>query len=180
MRLSHFLAALALAATACTAAKPGESKIFRPDVKTPADLAVLPVEDATGHRLTPTEEIRSAATQALLDRGYSVLHDGLVDREVGAGPVEASAAAIPDAGALKITVTNWRERDIEFRGRLRAEFEVVLFGPDGEVLARAGGPGEVRLDGADMDRLQGDARRETLLKSAVGEVLALLPPPPPL
>lgn len=89
----------------------------------PADIAVAPIDNLTGLDLLPTDELRQALAQGLIERLYSPLSIEFVDRHW----VNASfqGADAPDA-TLFVTVTGWNDGSLTSKGELAAGLELRL------------------------------------------------------
>jgi hypothetical protein len=119
----------------------------------PADIAVLPVQDATpgGVLQGQLDALRAEVAAALAKQMYSPLSNSMVDARVGrdvqGSPVDAShvgslAGRCEEDALLGIKVTRWDERSLMQDGRVDFTTEVLLLDAKGRQTLWAG-----RLDG---------------------------------
>ncbi len=138
----------------------------------PADIAILPIEDATSSKVVTShlDAMRAHLAAALIQRHYSPLSQNLIDlrlRETGAGngssPVDAAhqrsvAGRFGEDALLGITITTWDESalmtdaTVAFTVRvslLHSATSQVLWSGIIDGIVRAGGEGVAPLRRAD-------------------------------
>ncbi|MEX1025350.1 MAG: hypothetical protein WD226_09755 [Planctomycetota bacterium] len=89
----------------------------------PADIAVAPIENLTGVEGLPSEAVRAALAEALVQRLYTPLALDYVDAHWVDASFRGSAA--PDA-TLLIKILGWNDSGLTSKGELAAEVELKL------------------------------------------------------
>ena len=130
----------------------------------PADIAILPVEDATPSKVvTPhLDAMRAHLAAALIERHYSPLSQNLIDlrlretgAQIGSSPVDAAhqrsvAGRFGEDALLGVTLLNWDESalmnnaTVTFTARvsmLHSATEKVLWSGTIDGIVRSGGDG---------------------------------------
>lgn len=106
-----FVLALGCAALACAQTGPRRgrdveaSASARLETQTTVDVAVLPIENASGKKSVPNKELRGAFERALVQRRYSPLATEFVDAQI----VDASfrPGSVKEDAQLVVSVDSW-------------------------------------------------------------------------
>lgn len=90
----------------------------------PAEIAVAPIRDQTDAQRVPSEVLRTAFGESLVERRYSPLSNRYVD----ANWVEASFRGTPQPEALLVVaVTAWNPNHLYSTGRVTLSADLTLF-----------------------------------------------------
>lgn len=136
--------------------------------KSPADIAVLPLEDGTPDKKATShlDYMRSVLMRALLTRLYSPLTATAVDaalkdtsRQAGEtiltpGYLKRVSGKAGEDGTMAVRIDKWDESSLLSDKRVRFQLQAALSAKDGELLwsgtlvgeAKAGGAGAAPLD----------------------------------
>lgn len=175
-----FVLALACAATACTnmGQRRGRdveaSASTRLETETTIDVAVLPIENASGKKSLPAKELRGAFERALVQRRYSPLATEYVDAQI----VDAAfkPGSVKEDAQLVVSVDAWDDSLWTTHSAVTLKIRARL------VDSRGGadlwkGTLEKRIEiGADRESYSTEAPlRAKLCQQIASEVLAALP-----
>ncbi len=148
----------------------------RIDAASPVDIAVVPIENATGSTRIPVAALRDAFEAALVQRRYSPLATEYVDSQV----VDASyrPGALREDAVLQVTVESWDETLWVSHSAVTARLRATMLDAHGsghEALWT--GKLEKRFElGKDREQFTSEEpRRRLLAKVIADELLAALP-----
>lgn len=179
-RIAVLFVAAALVATACNQipTRKGVSVETAANAKietvNPIDIAVLPIENATGSKKVPSKELREAVEAGLVQRRYTPLATEYVDAQVTDAAFHPGS--LREDATLRVTVESWDDA-------LWATHTAVTLRLSAQIVdSRSGGllwAGKLdrRFDlGRDRDRFSTDAPLKKLLcEMVVGELMSALP-----
>ncbi len=157
----------------------------------PADIAVLPVEDATadGSARVVTDALREEIARALVQRYYAPLAPAMVD-DVLAGELAAPAAvSVLDASwlesvggrfgedaVLAVRITRWDASSLMATGVVRFAAELTMKAPaQPEALWSGGVHGEVKAGGSGPAPRDRTGRLRAAATEVAGELIRRLP-----
>jgi len=190
---SAFALFLVIGLTACQSRPPVElspSLVASPDLssRSPVNVAVLPVEDATpGQVLEPyLGQLRDDIAFALGRRLYSPLAISMVDakispQQVGAGStvdaafVKGFAGECEEDAILGVRMTRWDERSIMDDGRVSFAAEVLMLATDGARLWSGRVDGSVKAGGDGPAPLARQARSRSAISVFAQALIEQLP-----
>jgi len=150
-------------------------------VRNPADIAVLPIEDATLDRGFGKlrEPMRQFLMAKLTERLYSPLSDRVVDAALSSelpmggesvlspSYVKRVAGRCTEDAMLAVRVDRWDETALLTDKKVRFQLQVALVASDGEVLWSGGFGGEVKSGG-----LSAAPRDRELMARSCAELVA--------
>jgi len=193
--IRHLVVLALIALPACQSISPHVTStlVSTPDLlnQKPADVAILPIEDATPDgRIRPWRAtLREALAQGLVSRLYSPLSCDRVDavlRSEDAAPRNGTAI---DAGYLKsltgkfgeeallaVRFTRWDESSLMSNARLRFACDLTMVHTQsGRTLWSGGLEGEVKSGGYGPAPLSPEARAEDAARQVAIEIAGRLP-----
>lgn len=196
LRCSLVGAALLLAA--CQTVEPVRvESTFAPttafSTRSPADIAVLPVEDGTtdGAAQRHLVFLRQIVMQQLPNRLFSPLSATAVDAALRNDPsavapapgesllapatLQKLAGHCAEDAMFALRVDRWDESTLLFDKRLRFQFQAVLVGSDAQVLWTGTIHGEVKAGGVGAAPRDRDAIARSCAMLAVNEMMLQLP-----
>ena len=157
---------------ACAGPPPERQEIVRVEVA-PAELAILPVEDRQRHPATQAGALREAIAAAAVERGFSPLGRGYVDR----AEIDLDVPALGEAGVLRVRLLDW-EPEAGPPARLRGRVHLSLY-QQGELLADYQYRVDLRSDSLAM-AADSAGQLTALRRRFAAELVGQLPPPPDL
>ena len=194
-----FCASLCLLAAACQTAAP---VLVQPAftatpalaVRRPADIGVLPVEDASagGAASRHTLFLRKEIMRQLVDRRYSPLAPQVVDAAMR-GNADFAAATAPGKSILEpavmkklvgqsseealfaLRIDHWDESQLMATKRLNFRCQATLVGSDGQTLWFGTMSGEIKAGGAGAAPRDRDGMARNCAELLVREMLLQLP-----
>ncbi|MEY4675312.1 MAG: hypothetical protein RL148_3096 [Planctomycetota bacterium] len=158
-------------------------------VRNPADIAVLPIEDATLDRGFGKlrESMRQALMTKLTERLYSPLSDRVVDAALSSElPMGGETVLTPsylkrvagrstEDALLAVRIDRWDETPLLTDKKVRFQLQVAMVASDGEVLWSGGFGGEVKAGGLSAAPRDRELMARSCAELVASELLQNLP-----
>lgn len=193
VRLRHTFVVALVALCACVQRPPADvqsSVIAAPDLYTvnPADIAVMPVEDATpDRRVTPhLDLIRQEVAKSLVGRLYSPLTARAVDAQLATDPLRGTvtdatllgkvAGRFGEDAVLGLRITQWDESKIMATNRIQFSADVTMVDAKGKRTLWSGNfTGDVKAGGSGPAPLDRDEKVRSAAIGFAQELISRLP-----
>ena len=158
--------------------------------RSPADIAVLPVEDGTPDKAVQRHLVflRQEVMRQLPDRLFSPMATTVVDTALRAMPAPSAGESLVSPATLQrlaghssedalfaLRVERWDESRLLIDRKLRFQFQAALFGSDGQQLWSGSIQGEVKAGGLGAAPRDRDGMARSCGELAVREMMQRLP-----
>ncbi|MEM7201293.1 MAG: hypothetical protein AAF628_13560 [Planctomycetota bacterium] len=157
----------------------------------PADIAILPVEDATpdGNAKEVLDSVRAAIAEALVQRMYTPLSPAKIDEVLADAEVRSPTTSVLDAawlgsiegrfgedGTLAVRITQWDTSSLMATGRVRFAADISLVSPTADAPLWSGVlKGAVKAGGLGPAPRDRTGRARSAAAEFAGELVRLLP-----